>query len=83
MHHKYINNQPCFNGSLRRYRFYHYQRFMTWLWSYDSSSSHAKGTKSILFLTHIRNEVDLVPLPCEDDDSLDVCALTGSDSPTG
>ena len=30
------------------------------------SSSQAKGTKSTSFLTHVRNEVDLVPLACED-----------------
>ena len=31
-----------------------------------SPSSQAKGTKSTSFL-HVRNEVDLVPLACEDD----------------
>ena len=30
-------------------------------------SSQAKGTKSTSFLTHVRNEVDLVPLACEDE----------------
>ena len=30
------------------------------------SSSQAKGTKSTSFLTCVRNEVDLVPLACED-----------------
>ena len=29
-------------------------------------SSQAKGTNSTSFLTHIRNEVELVPLACED-----------------
>ena len=29
-------------------------------------SSQAKGTKSTSFLTCVRNEVDLVPLACED-----------------
>ena len=32
-----------------------------------STSSQAKGTKSTSFLTHVRNEVDLVPLACEDE----------------
>ena len=31
------------------------------------SSSQAKGTNSTSFLTHVRNEVELVPLACEDD----------------
>ena len=31
------------------------------------SSLQAKGTKSTSFLTHVRNEVDLIPLACEDD----------------
>ena len=30
-------------------------------------SLQAKGTKSTPFLTCVRNEVDLVPLACEDD----------------
>ena len=30
------------------------------------ASSQAKGTKSTSFLTCVRNEVDLVPLACED-----------------
>ena len=29
-------------------------------------SSQAKGTNSTSFLTHVRNEVELVPLACED-----------------
>ena len=35
-----------------------------------TSSSQAKGTKSTSFLTHVSNEVDLVPLACEDGSSL-------------
>ena len=31
-----------------------------------ASSSQAKGTNSTSFLTHVRNEVELVPLACED-----------------
>ena len=31
------------------------------------TSSQAKGTNSTSFLTHVRNEVELVPLACEDD----------------
>ena len=31
-----------------------------------TASSQAKGTKFTSFLTHIRNEVDFVPLACED-----------------
>ena len=30
------------------------------------SSSQAKGTKFTSFLAHVRNEVNLVPLACED-----------------
>ena len=30
------------------------------------ASSQAEGTKSTSFLTHVRNEVDLVSLVCED-----------------
>ena len=30
------------------------------------TSSQAKGTNSTSFLTHARNEVELVPLACED-----------------
>ena len=29
-----------------------------------------KGTKSTSFLTHVRNEVDLIPLACEDDKNI-------------
>ena len=38
----------------------------------EDASSQAKGTKSTSFLTCVRNEVDLVPLACEDgeDDKL-------------
>ena len=35
--------------------------------NYLSASSQAKGTNSTSFLTHVRNEVELVPLACEDD----------------
>ena len=38
-------------------------RFVMWY----MSSLQAKGTKSTSFLTCVRNEVDLVPLACEDD----------------
>ena len=44
-----------------------------------STSSQAKGTNSTLFLTCVRNEVELVPLACEDDpiqyDNIPVLAL--------
>ena len=36
------------------------------LGSGTTSSSQAKGTKSTSFLTRVRNEVDSVPLACED-----------------
>ena len=37
--------------------------------AYQAPSSQAKGTNSTSFLTHarVRNEVELVPLACEDD----------------
>ena len=39
--------------------------------SVDSASSQAKGTNSTSFLTCVRNEVELVPLDCEDMDPVD------------
>ena len=38
-----------------------------------STSSQAKGTNSTSFLTHVRDEVELVPLACEDDVSMTPC----------
>ena len=38
---------------------------------HSDPSSQAKGSKSTSFLTHVRNEVDLVLLACEDDSDLD------------
>ena len=38
----------------------------------DLSSSQAKGTKSTSFLTHVRNEMDLVPLAWKD---VDLCVV--------
>ena len=40
---------------------------MKFLLANRRASSQAKGTKSTSFLTHVWNEVDLVPLACEDD----------------
>ena len=40
---------------------------------YTNPSSQAKGTNSISFLTCVRNEVELVPLACEDDTNLAIC----------
>ena len=37
--------------------------------THSNTSSQAKDTKSTLYLTH-RNEVDLVPLACEDDSNI-------------
>ena len=37
----------------------------------SDSSSQAKGTKSSTFLTRVRNEVDLVPMACEDASDFD------------
>ena len=40
------------------------------------SSSQAKVSKSTSFLTHVRNEVDLEPLACEDDSFIQWTTLT-------
>ena len=35
--------------------------------AYKETSMHAKATKSTSLLTHVQNEVDLIPLVCKDD----------------